>query len=335
MARKPPATRKPASGEKPVKTAEKTRPTRKAKSKSSTSTTKTTTKTASAKSTSTKSRAKKSTSTTSSRSKSRTATKKTVLPTAIAKDNSHAVLNGDQVAKASTALLKHVNAKADAKNEKTRQLFDYEDTVFLTITLHKVPMKRRLKPHLIPLPHSLYDETAEICVIVKDPVKEVKALFNAQDVPNVAKVIGIQKVRDNFGQFEARRKLLNTYDLFLCDDRVALLLPRLLGKPFIKSKRVPAPIRIGKNNLVNQVTRARDSTMLFIPSGTQVSVRIGLTSQTPEQLTDNIMESINRIAGHFDQRWASIRTLSIRTSDSVALPIYSSLPPVPRPAKKK
>lgn len=82
--------------------------------------------------------------------------------------------------------------------------------------------------------------------------------------------MGIQKLRDDFGQFEARRKLLNSYDIFLCDDRVSLLLPRLLGKPFIKSKRVPVPIRVGKSNLAQQVARARDSTYLFIPSGTQV-----------------------------------------------------------------
>lgn len=120
-----------------------------------------------------------------------------------------------------------------------------------------------------PLAHPLYDDTSEICVFVKDPASEVKELFNNQSVPNIKKVWQVgdhyatAEAHDtDYGNSEASRQfwtvrrskegtliiihripcltpaqLVNTYDLFICDDRVALYLPRLLGKPFIHSKR--------------------------------------------------------------------------------------------------
>ena len=56
------------------------------------------------------------------------------------------------------------------------------------------------------------------------------------------------------------------------------------------------------------------------------SIKIGLTSQTPEQIAENIMYSINYIVDKVPGKWKNIQRLSIKTNKSVALPIYSSLP---------
>jgi ribosome biogenesis protein UTP30 len=50
-------------------------------------------------------------------------------------------------------------------------------------------------------------------------------------------VLGVSKLRSNYKTYEARRKLFKSFDLFLADRRVLLLLPALLGKPFYEKKK--------------------------------------------------------------------------------------------------
>ena len=50
-----------------------------------------------------------------------------------------------------------------------------------------------------------------------------------QKVAGIAKVIGISKLRGKYEPFEAKRKLCNSYDLFLADDRIIPSLPKLIG----------------------------------------------------------------------------------------------------------
>jgi hypothetical protein len=54
---------------------------------------------------------------------------------------------------------------------------------------------------------------------------------------NQQQVIGLAKLRANYKQFEAKRKLSSSYDLFLSDARILPILPRLLGKSFFKKKK--------------------------------------------------------------------------------------------------
>jgi hypothetical protein len=48
-------------------------------------------------------------------------------------------------------------------------------------------------------------------------------------------VITILDLKTKYKAYEARRKLAASYDLFLCDDRVTHLLPKIIGKSFIAS----------------------------------------------------------------------------------------------------
>ncbi len=46
----------------------------------------------------------------------------------------------------------------------------------------------------------------------------------------VKKVIGILKPKANYESHEAKRNLCSEYDVFLADDRILWILPKLLGK---------------------------------------------------------------------------------------------------------
>ena len=52
-----------------------------------------------------------------------------------------------------------------------------------------------------------------------------------EKLAKVAKVIGLSKLKSKYESHEAKRNLCAQYDIFLADDRIIPLLPKLLGGP--------------------------------------------------------------------------------------------------------
>ena len=77
----------------------------------------------------------------------------------------------------------------------------------------------------------------DICLITKDPQRHYKDLLAAKDVHFISRVVGIEKLKGKYKPFEARRQLLRENGLFLADERVVPLLPKLLGKMFFEAKK--------------------------------------------------------------------------------------------------
>lgn len=89
-----------------------------------------------------------------------------------------------------------------------------------------------------PVKHPLVDpREASICLITKDPQREYKELLAEKDVKFISRVVGIEKLKGKFRGFDARRALLNENGLFLADERVIPLLPKLLGSKFFQAKK--------------------------------------------------------------------------------------------------
>lgn len=77
-----------------------------------------------------------------------------------------------------------------------------------------------------------------MCLIVKDTVKaDAKKSVGMGGV----KVLSVAKLRRDYKEFEAKRQLSESYDLFLADNRVLPLLPKLLGKSFFRKKKCAPP----------------------------------------------------------------------------------------------
>jgi len=54
-------------------------------------------------------------------------------------------------------------------------------------------------------PYVTEDQHSRICVIVKDPARAFKDQIQDLNVPCIAKVIGLDKLRRNFKQFKDKR----------------------------------------------------------------------------------------------------------------------------------
>jgi ribosome biogenesis protein UTP30 len=185
---------------------------------------------------------------------------------------------------------------------------------------------------MLEIPHRLQgDGDREMCMFMKDAAdkKKAKALVmeGENKVDGMAKIITLDKLRTDYKRFEQKRELLATYDMFLADDRILPMLCKELGKTFFSRKKQPVAIQVTRPAaLKSYVERARDSTYMFVSSGTCISITVGTTAMTKEELTANIMAVAPAAIAHVPKKWKNIQAIAVKTSTSDALPVFSKLP---------
>lgn len=228
-------------------------------------------------------------------------------------------LDKSQVQLAVRALLRHVKSTASAS-----ELIEDENVISLQIGFKQVPNYHRA-PKLIPIPNSLYDKNdVDICLITKDPQADFEELVEKKKLPGRVHVIGVSKLRSDYKPFEAKRQLCAMYDLFMADDRVMPLLPKLLGKKFFETKKKPVKINMKATNLAGEVAKARDSAQLFLGPGICSSVKVGNATHSVDEVVANIMQVAEKVSLHV--RKDGVQNMQIKVAASASLPIYNSIP---------
>jgi ribosome biogenesis protein UTP30 len=228
------------------------------------------------------------------------------------------------VEKAITALQKHEAIKR--KNSGKKRLEGLGDTsmeyVYLRVTLFRVPSKARACPIRMKIPHSFFDkEDVSSCLIVKDPAEDWKS-----KVEGVTKIMGLSKLKRKFKSYEARRQLLDYYDLFLVDRRVMPAAGRALGKKFFVKKKHPSPVDLTNGKASEDVADALRSAYYFESSGAISSVKIGLIEFKAKEIVENVVAAANALGGTVPGGWKNVQALHLKTKKSVSIPIYETLP---------
>merc|ERR1712118_625717 len=122
-------------------------------------------------------------------------------------------------------------------------------------------------------------------------------------------------------------QLCASYEISLADDRLTPILSKALGKQFFKKKKQPIPIRIFRsNNWVEEINKALSRTFLFLNSGTCLSIKVGRSHQACKQLLENIIATVEQLAGLVPGKWSNLQGIFIRTTQSISLPVYQNLP---------
>jgi len=80
------------------------------------------------------------------------------------------------------------------------------------------------------------------------------------------------------------------------------------------------------SKFAEELTKARDSTFLYLKHGPCSAVRIGNSAFTQQQVIDNILHSISFIIDKIPKKWKNVQAIFLKTHDSVALPLFNSLP---------
>lgn len=244
-------------------------------------------------------------------------------------------VDGSLTERALRALLKHHESSSD-----DQQLLGNDLDVQVQFSLARIPGKASAKPIRVEIPHSLVsvggdgDDTslqdAQVCIIVKEEskpwVQEMIERF-PNELGCIKKVLGLQSLRTKHKSFSQRRELLARFDVFFADDRILPMLTKALGGKFFEKKKQPIPIALTrKEALPFAVQKNLKSTFMFLSAGTCVTVKAGNTGMDATKLLENIQSIAQVVPGKVPRKWANIRSVSIKTSASVALPIYNKTP---------
>ncbi|KAF5918392.1 hypothetical protein HPG69_011833 [Diceros bicornis minor] len=148
-------------------------------------------------------------------------------------------LDKEQIKKAVDALLAHSKSRKNANG----LLLNENENFFLMVVLWKIPSKElRVK---LALPHGIRSDLADICLFTKDepnvtPEKTerfYKKLLNKHGIKTISQIIPFRTLKKEYKAYEAKLRLLGSFDLFLTDARIRRLLPSHLGRHFYNRKK--------------------------------------------------------------------------------------------------
>lgn len=252
----------------------------------------------------------------------------------------------EQTQKAAQALIKHESITITKKNisseggdenstlNKEIISSELDDTcIWLMLGLNKMTGKASHKPIRLPIPNS-FRAVADpssiipscICLITKDPQREWKDKVQGMTTlkNRITKVIGVSKLRQKFKQYEAKRQLCKSFDLFLADEALLPLLPKLLGKKFFSSKKLPVPVSLKKDGIAleEELNSAINSTYLHQTGGNCLGIRVGMASQSPSHLAENVRSILRSLSSKLPGGIENIKTLHLKTPNSRSIPIF-------------
>lgn len=202
---------------------------------------------------------------------------------------------------------------------------DTDNTVWLQITVKELNPLRKVKPARIPLAHPLLDEAASVCLLTKDPQREYKDLLQEKNIHAVNRVVGVEKLKGKFRPFDARRELAHEHDLFLADERIVPMLPKLCGSVFYKDRKFPVPVNlVNKKQLPQAIATAIASTYFMQNKGSCSSIKIGfLNRHAPEELLENLTVALPQVVSKLQGKWSNVQNIEVKTGRSAALPIWN------------
>lgn len=250
------------------------------------------------------------------------------------------MLQAEKTLEATGALLEYIKKSSNQENDSGKTaLFEADaEPIYIQISTKKfVSDKKILKPKRAAIPHSFVKD-ASVCIFTKDPQRTYKnALLEDDSAPTkdmISRIIGVSKLKGKFKQYEARRQLLSMYDIFLAEDSVVTTLPKLLGKVFYDGPvtKMPLPIRmkstgsdgkISATKVQGEIEKIVKSTVFTLSPGTSVSIKVGDSSFTAQQLQENIDAVVDYFTKNIPKgTWENIRAVNVKSTSSPALPIY-------------
>ncbi|XP_036416356.1 ribosomal L1 domain-containing protein 1 [Colossoma macropomum] len=210
-------------------------------------------------------------------------------------------------------------------------LLNETQQICLLLTLWKVP--KQDQTIRISLPHGLRTESAEVCLFTRDEPNMTadqterfyKKLLTQRGLRNIPEVIPFKVLKTEYKPFEAKRRLLGNFDLFLADARIYRRLPSHIGKHFYERKKAPLSVDLESNHLVKDIERLVQGTTLSVTKkGSCCMVRVAHTGMTADKIVENTVTAVNTISSKLRMKGKSIKVIHLKSHTSVALPIYTS-----------
>ncbi|GAB0094641.1 hypothetical protein DMENIID0001_099630 [Sergentomyia squamirostris] len=221
------------------------------------------------------------------------------------------------------------------KNNSKKNLLDTDLKYIVQVCLFKIPQGTG-KLNRILLPHTLLDDTDEVCLLVKDLERGAKKDFNPTKdhfeevlklagVTRINRVIPVNELKTDYGPFEAKLKLCQSFDVFLADSRIYNRVLPLLGKHFLKRKKLPLAVKMDCDDLNEDISKAlRYTVYKQTNTGNTVSIDVGKHRMPEEEIADNIEALLNQLKSQLPGGLDNIRSLYLKpaSDDPTSIPIY-------------
>ncbi|XP_061665399.1 ribosomal L1 domain-containing protein 1 isoform X2 [Syngnathoides biaculeatus] len=242
-------------------------------------------------------------------------------------DKEKVELDRSQVKKAVLAL------QAFLKNKLTgKKLFtDESQKISLLFTLWRIP--KREQTIQIPLPHGQRTASEDVCLFTRDEPQMTtdqterfyKTLMRERGIKNVTEIIPFKVLKTEYKSFEAKRRLLGNFDMFLSDNRIRRRLPSHIGKHFYERKKEPLCVNLQSKDLARDLQKLVQGTSVKVNNkGSCCMARVGHSGMNAEELTDNIEVAVQMVAKNIRMKGPVLKLVHLKSEKSVALPIYTS-----------
>lgn len=252
------------------------------------------------------------------------------------------LVNPDTIRQAIIGIRKLSSKPQEEKKKKLLEdSSEDESFVFLQVTLCKIPAPvigqhvPKLLSIKVRLPHSLTDDGTEVMLITKDLKRGIRAdhkntlhyyteLLQRHGAASlISEVIPLRMLKVEYRDYEAKRHLANRFDVVLCDDTVMRFVPQFLGKNFYRKKIVPVQVNLKTEDLYNELTRALSVSLLtFSSAGNSGIMKVGRLSHTDEEIVENILAVVKKLARSIPGGWKNIMNLNLKLALSLSVPIY-------------
>ncbi|KAK7863245.1 hypothetical protein R5R35_001455 [Gryllus longicercus] len=221
------------------------------------------------------------------------------------------------------------------EDNKTKLFSDEGKDIYLQITSFKVPLTspREIR---VTLPHSILPETPDVCLFTSDlqkgrridhtpTVEHFKELLREKGVTRISEVITLRQLKTEYEQYEMKRALCNSFDVFLSDAKVCGHISHLLGKTFYDRKKLPVPIKLDAKNLKEHVEQAlHKSSYRVHNTGSLFVLKVAHNLLTPKQIFENIMAAAKSLKKKFPGGWDNVLQLMIKGAKTIPVPFYLS-----------
>lgn len=126
-----------------------------------------------------------------------------------------------------------------------------------------------------------------------------------------------------------KAKLANSYETFLVDGSICGNTFAFLGKTFIKKKKNPIPIQMGKSLEKRPLKESIENALKKVQyrqtaSGDVTTIDFGNDGMSSSEMADNLKALVKELKGQFPGGYENIRAISIRPAfaSSISIPVY-------------
>ncbi|CAH0564939.1 unnamed protein product [Brassicogethes aeneus] len=238
-------------------------------------------------------------------------------------------IKSSNIEEAIKGVIKFVRENPKMKN----QLFGEKLPLLLQMGCFKIH-RGQTRLVRIPLKNSTLTADDDVCLIVADikglknkdhdqHLEKYEELLTKKGVKNIKKIMTFHEFRTEYETIELKNRLVDLYDYFLVEGKIAGKVVRKCGKIFYKKRKVPNPIKLWCTQLKKHIDASLLKTQFNVTGhGDSYTIQFGHSDMDTKDLVENVFSLIEGLDKQFPGGFNNIKLMQIFTQHATPIPIY-------------